>query len=159
MSLLSFVAYVSCNFLLLLRMCHCSVSATQHPRKRCQKSYHSLFCLWEVFAFMHSGCHCSVLGVMSCNFLLLLRMRHCSVSTTQHPRKRCQKSYHSLLQSVLSVQSSAELIKKAYDTAYSQAVTHPSTNAAQSCLTSVIGRELVFSTWYGRRHIQELSCF
>ena len=42
--------------------------------------------------------------------------------------------------------------KRAYDTAYSQAVTHPSTNAAQSCLTSVIGRELVFSTWYGRRH-------
>jgi hypothetical protein len=45
--------------------------------------------------------------------------------------------------------------KEAYDTAYSQAVTHPSTNAAQSCLTSVIGRELVFSTWYGRRHEQE----
>lgn len=43
-------------------------------------------------------------------------------------------------------------MEKAYDTAYSQAVTHPSTNAAQSCLTSVIGRELVFSTWYGRRH-------
>lgn len=43
--------------------------------------------------------------------------------------------------------------EKAYDTAYSQAVTHPSTNAAQSCLTSVIGRELVFSTWYGRRHL------
>ena len=41
--------------------------------------------------------------------------------------------------------------KKAYDTACSQAVTHPSTNAAQCCLTSVIGRELVFSTWYGRR--------
>ena len=38
----------------------------------------------------------------------------------------------------------------AYSTAYSQAVTHPSTNAAQRCLTSVIGRELVFSTWYGR---------
>ena len=32
----------------------------------------------------------------------------------------------------------------------SQAVTHPSTNQAQRCLTSVIGRELVFSTWYGR---------
>ena len=32
----------------------------------------------------------------------------------------------------------------------SQAVTHPSTNQAQCCLTSVIGRELVFSTWYGR---------
>ena len=34
---------------------------------------------------------------------------------------------------------------------YSQAVTHPSTNIAQCCLTSVIGRELVCSTWYGRR--------
>ena len=31
-------------------------------------------------------------------------------------------------------------------TMYSQAVTHPSTNMAQCCLTSVIGRELVFST-------------
>jgi hypothetical protein len=39
----------------------------------------------------------------------------------------------------------------AYDTKYSQAVTHPSTNLAQCCLTSVIGRELVLSTWYGRR--------
>ena len=38
----------------------------------------------------------------------------------------------------------------AYSTKYSQAVTHPSTNLAQCCLTSVIGRELVFSTWYGR---------
>ena len=35
---------------------------------------------------------------------------------------------------------------------YSQAVTHPSTNTTQCCLTSVIGRELVLSTWYGRRH-------
>ncbi|ESO94756.1 hypothetical protein LOTGIDRAFT_117771 [Lottia gigantea] len=33
-----------------------------------------------------------------------------------------------------------------------QAVTHPSTNRARHCLTSVIGRELVLSTWYGRRH-------
>ena len=30
-------------------------------------------------------------------------------------------------------------------------VTHPSTNTTQRCLTSVIGRELVLSTWYGRR--------
>ena len=42
-------------------------------------------------------------------------------------------------------------IKQAYGTTYSQAVTHPSTNMAQCCLTSVIGRELVCSTWYGRR--------
>ena len=41
--------------------------------------------------------------------------------------------------------------KKAYDTRYSQAVTHPSTNRARGCLTSVIGRELVYSTWYGRK--------
>ena len=32
----------------------------------------------------------------------------------------------------------------------SQAVSHPSTDQAQCCLTSVIGRDLVFSTWYGR---------
>ena len=41
--------------------------------------------------------------------------------------------------------------KKVYSTRYSQAVTHPSTNLARRCLTSVIGREPVFSTWYGRR--------
>ena len=40
--------------------------------------------------------------------------------------------------------------KKANSTWCSQAVTHPSTNQAQCCLTSVIGRELVLSTWYGR---------
>ena len=36
--------------------------------------------------------------------------------------------------------------KKANSTRCSQAVTHPSTNRAQCCLTSVIGRELVCST-------------
>ena len=40
---------------------------------------------------------------------------------------------------------------------YSQAVTHPSTNMAQCCLTSVIRRELVFSTWYGRRQCMFLN--
>ena len=43
--------------------------------------------------------------------------------------------------------------KKVYSTRYSQAVTHPSTNRARRCLTSMIGREPVFSTWYGRRHL------
>ena len=41
--------------------------------------------------------------------------------------------------------------KKAYNTCCSQAVTHPSTGQARRCLTSVIGRELVYSAWYGRR--------
>ncbi|KAF0766183.1 Uncharacterized protein FWK35_00004502, partial [Aphis craccivora] len=40
--------------------------------------------------------------------------------------------------------------KQANGTQCSQAVTHPSTNYARRCLTSVIGRELVYSTWYGR---------
>ena len=44
-------------------------------------------------------------------------------------------------------------VAKAYNTRYSQAVTHPSTNWARGCLTSVIGRELVYSTRYGRRHL------
>ena len=43
--------------------------------------------------------------------------------------------------------------KKVYSILYSQAVTHPSTNRTQPCLTSVIGRELVYSRWYGRRHL------
>ena len=41
--------------------------------------------------------------------------------------------------------------QNAYDTWYSQAVPHPSTNQAQRCLTSQIGRDAVCSTWYGRR--------
>ena len=43
--------------------------------------------------------------------------------------------------------------KHVYNTQYSQAVTHPSTNWALRCLTSVIRRELVYSTWYGRRQL------
>ena len=31
---------------------------------------------------------------------------------------------------------------------------HPSTNPARQGLTSVIGRELVLSLWYGRRHLK-----
>ena len=36
----------------------------------------------------------------------------------------------------------------------SQAVTHPSTDWTQHCLTSVIGREPVCSMWYGRWHLE-----
>ena len=44
--------------------------------------------------------------------------------------------------------------QKGYNTWCSQAVSHPSTNQALRCLTSVIGREPVHSTWYGRSHWQ-----
>ena len=43
------------------------------------------------------------------------------------------------------------LKSKAYGTRCSQAVPHPSTILARRCLTSVIGRERVCSSWYGRR--------
>ena len=33
----------------------------------------------------------------------------------------------------------------------SPVVTHPSTRHAQGCLTSQIGRDTVFSTWYDRK--------
>ena len=42
--------------------------------------------------------------------------------------------------------------RNVYSIRYSQAVTHPSTDLTRRCLTSVIGREPVFSTWCGRRH-------
>ena len=45
--------------------------------------------------------------------------------------------------------------QNAYNTRDSQAVTHPSTNRARRCLTSVIRREPVCSTWYGRRRWRE----
>ena len=61
-----------------------------------------------------------------------------------------------LLQAALQAYQSAEtekkVSKKVYNTGYSQAVTHPSTNPAQRCLTSGIGQELVLSAWYIHRH-------
>ena len=47
-------------------------------------------------------------------------------------------------------QSGSRGKRNANSTQCSQAVSHPSTNRAQHCLTSVIGRELVYSMWYGR---------
>ena len=43
------------------------------------------------------------------------------------------------------------LKKKAYDTKYSEAVTHPSTNFAPQGLTSVIRPDPMLSLWCGRR--------
>ena len=44
-----------------------------------------------------------------------------------------------------------KIYEKAYGTRCSQAVPHPSTILARRCLTSVIRRERVCSSWYGRR--------
>ena len=54
-------------------------------------------------------------------------------------------------------------IRKVYGTRSSQAVPHPSTILARRCLTSVIRRERVYSSWYGRRqyylNISSSHCF
>ena len=42
---------------------------------------------------------------------------------------------------------------KAYNTRYSQEVSHPSTSRARRCVTSVFRREPVYSAWYGRRRL------
>ena len=47
---------------------------------------------------------------------------------------------------------------KAYGTRCSQAVPHPSTILARRCLTSVIRRERVCSSWYGRRQLTRKCC-
>ena len=49
-----------------------------------------------------------------------------------------------------------EVVKKAYGTGSSQAVPHPSTIQARRCLTSVIRRERVYSSWYA--HIDTIHC-
>ena len=54
------------------------------------------------------------------------------------------------LQEILLELSSERWEKSTNSTWCSQAITHPSTNHAQRCLTAVIRREPVFSTWYGR---------
>ena len=54
--------------------------------------------------------------------------------------------FHKIETLVISEVLFREDKKDANSTLYSQAVTHPSTNEAQRCLTSVIGRELVHST-------------
>ena len=42
--------------------------------------------------------------------------------------------------------------EKDYSTQSSQVVSNPSTNRARRGLTSLIGREVVLSSWYGRNH-------
>ena len=71
-------------------------------------------------------------------------------SKTKFSKESCSKYVQVLLDILSRIMTNTKV--DVYSTKYSQAVTHPSTNLAQCCLTSVIGRELVLSTWYGRRH-------
>ena len=58
---------------------------------------------------------------------------------------------------IFSEESSPKMAPKVYNTAYSQVVTQPGTDAAQQDLTSVIGREPVRSLWCGRRRKKQLK--
>ncbi|KAF4530405.1 hypothetical protein B566_EDAN018527, partial [Ephemera danica] len=76
----------------------------------------------------------------------------CSQAVTHPSTNRAQLNVygHITLKTPVLVRSpklsNVERVQKVYNTRCSQAVTHPSTNRAQRCLTSVIGREPVFST-------------
>ena len=67
--------------------------------------------------------------------------------------EKCFCSQNDLKYPKITQKRKFKTVPKAYNTRYSQAVTHPSTNWARGYLTSVIGRELVYSTRYGRRHL------
>ena len=47
---------------------------------------------------------------------------------------------------------------KAYNTGYSQAVSHPGTNLVLQGLTAVSGREQVLFLWCGRRRKEKPKC-
>ena len=57
---------------------------------------------------------------------------------------------HSTTQKVFVLQKKREKKKRDYDTWCSQVVSNPSTNQARRGLTSLIRREVVLSSWYGR---------
>ena len=76
----------------------------------------------------------------NCNFLLLL------AATRNSWWKKCVVRKHKWWINRIWTRW------KVYGTRSSQAVPHPSTILARRCLTSVIRRERVYSSWYGRRH-------
>lgn len=49
--------------------------------------------------------------------------------------------------------------KKDCDTRCSRVISNPSTNRARRGLTSLIGREVVFSSWYGRNQLWSFNNF
>ena len=100
----------------------------------------SRLCGW-----LHCGllCGCLHLYVEVCNvspWWRRLRQLLLQVELFQNSRIDAEKSQRQEIRQ----------LKNGSNTKDSQTVTHSSTNLARRCLTSVFGREPVFSTWYGR---------
>ena len=72
----------------------------------------------------------------------------CSGSVSQRPEVKIFKNEQFRLIRRFETRYGSLVVQNkqnVYSNLYSQAVTHPSTNRSQPCLTSVIGRELVYS--------------
>ena len=89
----------------------------------------------------------------------LYRTKHCEFLRKTATKGRMQMGFRTEIGIEYKKKETSWSIvdcKKTYSTGYSQAVTHPSTNPAQCCLTSVIRREPVHSAWNGRRTLEHL---
>ena len=84
------------------------------------------------------------------NWTILSHMSQKFAKNIMPPRPLCWGSLFLLPPEGRKGRNRMQKSKDANSTQCSQAVSHPSTNRAQHCLTSVIGRELVYSMWYGR---------
>ena len=82
-----------------------------------------------------------LIPILPPNFFFLMGHNNNKNNNHQQNDQKMSKTYK-----ICAFESYSLVEQNVYNIAYSQAVTHPSTNATQCCLTSVIGRELVLST-------------